>query len=96
MTKPKTDRTKTGRTLSMEDVDAIADDVALEDYDVEALKTRRRGRASIGAGPPVVRSVIVCPMVTSPHRGRCCSCACAHRTARVVIGRRAQLKPLRE
>jgi hypothetical protein len=61
VTKPKTYRTKTGRVLSTKDVDAIADDVERKDYDVEALKTRRRGRPAIGAGPADVMPVRIDP-----------------------------------
>jgi hypothetical protein len=42
MTDPKTHRTRSGRTLTDEDIDAIAGEVEETDYDVEALKTRAR------------------------------------------------------
>jgi hypothetical protein len=61
MTKPKTHRTPTGRTLSAKDIDAIAAEVEHKDYDVEALKSRRRGRPSIGAGPADVVPVRIDP-----------------------------------
>lgn len=61
MTKPKTRRTPTGRTLSAKDIDAIAAEVEHKDYDVEALKSRRRGRPSIGAGPADVVPVRIDP-----------------------------------
>ncbi len=41
--------TATGRNLTDKDVDAIADDVATRDYDVEEI--RRRGRPTLGTGP---------------------------------------------
>lgn len=41
--------TATGRQLTAKDVDAIADDVATRDYDVEEI--RRRGRPTLGTGP---------------------------------------------
>lgn len=44
MTDPKEHRTPSGRTLSDEEIDAIAREVEETDYDVEALKTRRRGQ----------------------------------------------------
>jgi predicted transcriptional regulator len=61
MAKPKTYRTKTGRVLSPKDVDAIADEVERKEYDVEALKTRRRGRPAIGTGPAEVVPVRIDP-----------------------------------
>jgi len=42
MTEPKSDRTSSGRTLTDEEIDALSDEVAETDHDVEALKTRRR------------------------------------------------------
>ena len=42
---------KTGRTLTDTDLDAIAEEVESTDFDVEALKTRRRGCPTIGSGP---------------------------------------------
>jgi predicted transcriptional regulator len=61
MTKPKTYRTRSGRTLSAEDVDAIAEEVERKDHDVDALKARRRGRPPIGAGPADVVPVRIDP-----------------------------------
>jgi hypothetical protein len=43
MTDPKTQLARSGRLLTDEDVDAIATEVEETDYDVEALKGRRRG-----------------------------------------------------
>ena len=51
MTKAKTYRTKTGRVLSDADVDAISEEVETDDYDVQELKARRRGRPAMGSGP---------------------------------------------
>ena len=50
----KTHRTKTGKTLTDADLDAIADEVATTDYDIDALKHRRRGRPLIGSAPAEV------------------------------------------
>jgi predicted transcriptional regulator len=61
MTKPKTLRTKTGRVLSTKDVDAIAEEVELKDYDVDAIKARRRGRPLMGAAPADVVPVRIDP-----------------------------------
>lgn len=48
MTEPKTHRTRSGRTLTDEEIDAFSAEVAQTDYDVEALKTR--SRPSMGSG----------------------------------------------
>jgi hypothetical protein len=44
-------RTRTGRTLTDADLDALADEVKTTDYDIDELKTRRRGRPAMGSGP---------------------------------------------
>ena len=61
MAKPKSYRTPSGRTLSAKDVDAIAAEVEHKDYDVDALKRRRRGRPSIGSEPAEVVPVRIDP-----------------------------------
>ncbi len=61
MTKPDTHRTRSGRILTDEEIDALATEVAETDYDVEALKTRRRGRPSMGSGPADVVPVRIDP-----------------------------------
>ncbi len=43
-------RTKTGRALTEDEVDALAEAVEATDYDVEVLKKRRRGRPAMGSG----------------------------------------------
>ena len=53
--------TKTGLTLADTDLDAIAEEVESTDYDVEALKTRRRGRPAMGSGPAEVVPVRIDP-----------------------------------
>ena len=53
--------TKTGRTFTDTDLDAIADEVESTDYDIEALKTRRRGRPAMGSGPADVVPVRIDP-----------------------------------
>ncbi len=45
------DPTKTGRTLTDAEIDAIAEEVETADYEFEVLKTRRRGRPAMGQGP---------------------------------------------
>ena len=49
MTKTPPNITATGRVLTDEEIDAIADDVAVRDFDVEAI--RRRGRPALGPTP---------------------------------------------
>lgn len=61
MSDPKQHRTSSGRTLTDEDIDAIAREVEETDYDVEALKTRRRGRPPMGSGPADVVPVRIDP-----------------------------------
>lgn len=53
--------TATGRVLTDEDLDRMADEVANTDYDVEWLKTRRVGRPPIGSGPASVVPVRIDP-----------------------------------
>lgn len=61
MTDPKTRRTRDGRTLTDADLENLATEVEETDYDVEALKTRRRGRPSMGSGPADVVPVRIDP-----------------------------------
>lgn len=61
MSDPKSHRTRRGRALTDEDIDAIAREVEETDYDVEALKTRRRGRPPMGSGPADVVPVRIDP-----------------------------------
>ena len=61
MTDPKTRRTRGGRTLTDDELEALATEVEETDYDVDALKTRRRGRPSLGSGPADVVPVRIDP-----------------------------------
>ena len=61
MTASKTHRTATGRDLTDTDIEAIADEVATTDYDVTALKARRRGRPPMGSAPADVVAVRIDP-----------------------------------
>lgn len=57
-----TRRTKTGRTLSNAELDAIAAEVESTDYDVETLKQQRKpGRPAMGSGPAEVVPVRIDP-----------------------------------
>lgn len=51
--KTKLYKTKTGRVLTDVDIEAMADE-AERGYDVEMLKTRRRGRPMLGSAPAEV------------------------------------------
>jgi hypothetical protein len=70
MTDPKTHRTRSGRTLTDEEIDALATEVAEADYDVETLKTRRRGRPSMGSGPADVVPVRIDPELRAAIEAR--------------------------
>ena len=61
MTKAKKYKTKSGRVLSDSDVEALSKEAEITDYDVEQLKTRRRGRPSMGSGPADVVPVRLDP-----------------------------------
>jgi hypothetical protein len=65
VTKPKTYTTPTGRALTDDDLDAIADEVERADYDIEGLKTRRRGRPLLGSAPADVVPVRLDPELKS-------------------------------
>jgi hypothetical protein len=70
VTEPKTRRTRSGRTLTDEEIDAISTEVAETDYDVEILKTRRRGRPSMGSGPADVVPVRIDPELRAAIEAR--------------------------
>lgn len=70
MTGPKPHRTRSGRTLTDEEIDALSTEVAEADYDVEALKTRRRGRPSMGPGPADVVPVRIDPELRAAIEAR--------------------------
>jgi len=70
MTEPKTHRTRCGRTVTDEEIDAVSTEVAETDYDVEALKTRRRGRPSMGSGPADVVPVRIDPELRAAIEAR--------------------------
>lgn len=63
-------RTKTGRILTDDDIDALAETVETTDYDVEALKTRRRGRPAMGSGPAEVVPVRIDPELRAAIEAR--------------------------
>lgn len=58
--------TLSGRVLDDSEMDALADDVANADYDMETLKARRRGgRPAMGSGPADVVTVRLDPDLRS-------------------------------
>ena len=57
---PKNYTTKTGKTLTDADIEAMADE-AERGYDVEVLKARRRGRPMLGTAPSEVVPVRLDP-----------------------------------
>ncbi len=69
MTKP-THRTRSGRVLSDEEIEALSAEVAETDYDVEDLKTRRRGRPPMGSGPAEVVPVRIDPELRAAIEAR--------------------------
>jgi uncharacterized protein (DUF4415 family) len=58
--KPETYITKTGKALTDADIEQMADE-AERGYDVEALKSRRRGRPMLGSAPSEVVPVRLDP-----------------------------------
>lgn len=70
MTKPKTYTTATGRVLSDDDLETIADEVEHAEYDVEALKARQRGRPLLGSAPAEVVPVRLDPELKSAVEAR--------------------------
>ena len=65
-----THKTKTGRILTDAEIDAIADDVETAEYDIDVLKTRRRGRPAMGSGPAEVVPVRIDPELKAAVEAR--------------------------
>ncbi|MGH8873002.1 MAG: ribbon-helix-helix protein, CopG family [Acidimicrobiia bacterium] len=61
MSEPNTHYTKSGRVLTDDDIEALATEVEETQYDVEAVKTQRRGRPPMGSGPADVVPVRIDP-----------------------------------
>ena len=70
MNEPKTHRTRSGRILTDEEIEALATEAAEADYDVEVLKTRRRGRPLMGSGPADVVPVRIDPELRAAIEAR--------------------------
>ena len=61
MTKKRTYQTRTGQVLTDSDIARIAAEVETTNYDIEELKTRRRGRPLLGRAPSEVVTVRINP-----------------------------------
>jgi predicted transcriptional regulator len=70
MTEPKTYKTNSGRVLTDEEIEALSTEVEETEYDVESLKTRRRGRPPIGSGPADVVPVRIDPELRAAIESR--------------------------
>jgi len=70
MTDPTTRRTRSGRTVTDDDLEALAAEVAEKDYDVDVLRTRRRGRPLMGSGPAEVVPVRIDPELLAAIESR--------------------------
>lgn len=70
MTDKDMHRTIRGRALSDDELDRLAADVEETDYDVEVLKTRRRGRPPMGSGPADVVPVRIDPELRAAIEAR--------------------------
>ena len=70
MTDPKTRRARNGRILTDEDLEALAAELDEKDFDVDVLKTRRRGRPPMGSGPADVVPVRIDPELLAAIEAR--------------------------
>ena len=70
MTDPTTRRTRSGRTLTDEDIETLATEVSEKDYDVGVLTMRRRGRPPRGSGPAEVVPVRIDPELLAAIESR--------------------------
>ena len=61
MAKQRTYQTRTGKVLTDSDIARIAAEVESTEYDIEELKTRRRGRPLLGRVPSEVVTVRINP-----------------------------------
>jgi len=64
--------TRSGRVLSDDDIEALADEAEREP-DLEALKRRKRGRPLLGSGPAEVVPVRLDPELKTAVEGRAAS-----------------------
>ena len=68
MTDGRTYTTPSGRKLTDDEIERLADEVASTDYDVEQI--RRRGRPRIGSGPAQLVPVRLDPELLESLRAR--------------------------
>ena len=68
MTDGRTYTTPSGRKLTEDEIERLADEVASTDYDVEQI--RRRGRPRIGSGPAQLVPVRLEPELLQSLRAR--------------------------
>lgn len=66
----KTYTTKSGKTLTDADIEQLADEAATTDYNIDALKHRRRGRPLIGSAPAEVVPVRLDPELRAAVEAR--------------------------
>ena len=65
--------------LTEADLDAIAEEVETSDYDIAALRNRRRGRPAMGSGPAEVVPVRIDPELRAAVARRLALCAVSWR-----------------
>lgn len=70
MSKPPAHKTRAGRALTDAEIDRISDEVAQSDYDIEALKGRRRGRPPMGTAAAEVVPVRIDPELRAAIEAR--------------------------
>lgn len=70
MSNAKPYRTPAGRDLTEADIDAMAEEVVSADYDVDALKARRRGRPPMGTAAAEVVPVRIDPALRAAIEAR--------------------------
>ncbi|MGA9598622.1 MAG: ribbon-helix-helix protein, CopG family [Acidimicrobiia bacterium] len=70
MTDMNVHRTESGHILTDDELDRLAVEVEEADYDVDALKTRRRGRPSMGSAPADVVPVRIDPELRAAIEAR--------------------------
>jgi hypothetical protein len=63
-------KSKTGRTLTDDELDAIAIEVEITDYDVQELESRPRGRPAMGSSPADVVPVRIDPELKAAIEAR--------------------------
>ena len=73
MKEPKGYQTKSGQVLTDDDLDALSTAVETGEYDVEVLKSRRRGRPAMGSAPAEVVPVRLDPELREAVEARATS-----------------------